>query len=220
MRWDELTHKTERLYRFRQKIMTTLRKIAFHSPWFNQRVVHDHFQQTSRILDEYLAGASLLEVGCGPSKVAAAYQLRSYVGIDASFGMVEAAAKKNEPQHKFLVGDARKLPIRSGSFDVVFANHLYHHVPLADRAEALREAVRVARKVVIIQDTYGFSASLIGSAYKLYYETVDGSYYRMTLPEWQSFFEDCETKVVAHSNPGIKTIAPRVAIWAVAGSRS
>ena len=85
----------------------------------------------------------VLEVGCGNGAYLTALEDRGHrgtvVGLDASAGML-AAVTAAVP---LVVGDVQRLPLRSGSFDVVLAPHMLYHVP--DRRTAAAELRRVLR---------------------------------------------------------------------------
>ena len=51
------------------------------------------------------------------------------------------------------LGDARRLPFRDNSVDVITAAHFIHHFAPEDAAALLREWLRVARRGVIVNDT-------------------------------------------------------------------
>jgi SAM-dependent methyltransferase len=67
----------------------------------------------------------------------------SYVGLDYSLAMVSLAKEKYGPSSRFCVGDATRLPFRSGSFDVAFSGGVLLHV--RDFRRAIAETRRVAR---------------------------------------------------------------------------
>jgi ubiquinone/menaquinone biosynthesis C-methylase UbiE len=83
---------------------------------------------------------SLLDVACGAGIVTARLAAgRSVVGIDRSRGMLTVAAARLHG--RVLLGDAGRLPLRSGRFDAVLMIWLLHLLPRAE--PALAEAVRV-----------------------------------------------------------------------------
>lgn len=90
------------------------------------------------------AGASVLDVGCGPGYVSAACHERDAVsvGIDFSSEMV-AIAKKMFPRIQFREGDAQNLPFSAERFDRVLANFALLH--LSDPERAMAEACRVLK---------------------------------------------------------------------------
>jgi len=52
-----------------------------------------------------------------------------------------------------VVANALQLPFRNGSFDVVTSAHFFHHLTPEQNREMLREALRVARRGVAVNDT-------------------------------------------------------------------
>jgi SAM-dependent methyltransferase len=82
--------------------------------------------QEVRFLTETLAiqpPMKLLDIGCGPGRHAHAFaeQGVDVVGIDISERFVELATERGVPRSRFIRGDARRLPIREGSFDLAIS---------------------------------------------------------------------------------------------------
>lgn len=88
------------------------------------------------------AGTRVLDVGTGTGVAAAVAdeQGAAVVGIDFSEAMI-AQARQILPHVDFRVASAESLPFDDGSFDVVVANGVLHHLGEPDRA--LEEAHRV-----------------------------------------------------------------------------
>lgn len=98
-----------------------------------------------------LTAPSLLEVGCGSGYYSAVFdallpQGVAYSGVDYSPAMI-ALARQRYPDRDFSVGDATALPFPDRSVDIVFNGVSLMHT--LDVEAAIREARRVARKVVI-----------------------------------------------------------------------
>ena len=53
-----------------------------------------------------------------------------------------------------VVGSATRLPFRTGSFDVVLASQMAHHLTDAGATQLLRESWRVARQAVVLSDLH------------------------------------------------------------------
>lgn len=112
------------------------------------------------------AGASVLDVGCGPATdtlplaelVGAAGRV---AGVDQDAAMVaeadrRAAAAGVEDRVEHHVADATALPFADGRFDAVRCERLFMH--LTDPEGALREMIRVARpggRVVVMDTDWG-----------------------------------------------------------------
>ena len=111
------------------------------------------------------SAGSLLDVGTGAGDIALALtdgaarrgrQLR-VVAIDSRPEIVEMA-KLLEPRLRpggpveLVVGDGRSLPFGDRSFDVVHSSLVIHHLDPSDAIAFLREARRVSRQGVVIND--------------------------------------------------------------------
>lgn len=101
------------------------------------------------LLPHLKPGMSILDVGTGPGTITMGLaQLVApgrVVGVDASAEVVaqaQAAAASAGSAVEFRVGDAYSLDFPDGSFDVVYAHQILHH--LARPVDALREFRRVA----------------------------------------------------------------------------
>lgn len=66
------------------------------------------------------------------------------VGLDVSSAMVERAAERN-PGVEYVAYDGTTFPFEPGSFDVVFASCVFHHVPVGERSRLAGEMARVTR---------------------------------------------------------------------------
>jgi arsenite methyltransferase len=94
------------------------------------------------------AGERVLDVGCGTGRLGEFVAGLvgpdgEVVGVDPLPLRIELAARKN-PRFKATVGRAEDLSaFKDGSFDVVYANSVFHWV--ADKPKALREALRVLK---------------------------------------------------------------------------
>jgi SAM-dependent methyltransferase len=109
------------------------------------------FQRRVRVLATAVAarlpqGASVLDVGCGAGTIARAIlDMRPDVtleGID-----IKVRAHTAVPVKEF---DGRTIPHADRSFDAVTIVDVLHHTP--DPVILLKEAARVARRVVILKD--------------------------------------------------------------------
>lgn len=102
------------------------------------------------LLDTNLTGGRVvLDLGAGEcclsEALAFACGAREVWATDAVPKQIWAAAERyaGSPKLKFVVADGRSLPFRDGSFDIVVANLLLHHIEPVEAV--LKEVVRVLR---------------------------------------------------------------------------
>lgn len=103
----------------------------------------------SRVAEERLDGTaalSVLDVGCGVGLIDGMLPARfgRPVGVDVALGVL-AQAKRNVPAARFVGYDGALLPFREGTFDLVFAVCVLHHVPPDDWSRFVSELARVTR---------------------------------------------------------------------------
>jgi SAM-dependent methyltransferase len=93
------------------------------------------------------AGARIVDLGCGygryEERLAAWPSPVEAIGVDLSEGMVREARARIEGRAHWLVADAQRVPIATGSCDAAIAAHMLYHVP--DIAAAVTEARRILR---------------------------------------------------------------------------
>jgi SAM-dependent methyltransferase len=113
----------------------------------------------SHLLPLLEPGMSLLDVGCGEGWItrdlARLVSPGRVIGIDASADVIERARSGGDvPDNlSFEAADLFNLDYADGSFDVVHAHQLLHH--LSDPAGALRALARVTRPGGLISDREG-----------------------------------------------------------------
>jgi len=93
---------------------------------------------------------SILDVGTGTSDLLGSSKARFRVGLD--FKIDHLLYIRDHAIHR-VVGDARRLPFRDGSFDAVTSAHFFHHFSPDENASILAEALRVSHRVVMVNDT-------------------------------------------------------------------
>jgi ubiquinone/menaquinone biosynthesis C-methylase UbiE len=103
------------------------------------------------LLPHLPAGASLLDVGCGPGTLTADLAARvapgRVLGVDMVAEVIDQArahmAERDRTNVDVVAGDFRDLDIRDGGFDVVHAHQVLQH--LREPVGALRDMARLTR---------------------------------------------------------------------------
>ena len=99
---------------------------------------------------------AVLDVGGGIGDMAMRFARHGWrtLLLDVHPQVVEAAraATADEPRVQVGAGDARALPFADGTFDVVHASLLLHHLDPTDAVQALREMARVTRHGIVVND--------------------------------------------------------------------
>jgi glycosyltransferase involved in cell wall biosynthesis len=125
-----------------------------------ERIVHDEQRESAqtsarRQLADILVGLgdSLLDVGCGPGALWTRLETHrrrfTWAGVDVTQEMLEVARRRSARVPVYCA-DAGALPFREGGFDLVLLRHVLEHLPTWLMEQALEEAVRVARRAVVL----------------------------------------------------------------------
>lgn len=91
--------------------------------------------------------SSLLEIGIGSGKNVSLLASPVCVGVDTSLDMLEFTRDRFRDV-RLVVGDAMRLPMKDGAFDVTVLCYVLRG--LASPADAVSEALRVSSRVVIV----------------------------------------------------------------------
>jgi len=104
------------------------RKLRLVSPWLSER-------------------DQLLEIGSGPGSVLAEFR-RAGFAIDA----LDVSDSSYTTSLRPILYDGERMPFDTGAYETALLLTVLHHI--AEPEAILREAARVARRVIIIEDVY------------------------------------------------------------------
>jgi SAM-dependent methyltransferase len=124
------------------------RSISFtgrSASFFAKRKV-DLLERLLRAYGRDFARATVLDVGCGTGTTDRHLvdHVEALHGVDPSEKMV-AMARRNVPLATFESYDGKTIPYADGSFDLVIAICVMHHVPVDEQLALVRELRRVTR---------------------------------------------------------------------------
>ncbi|MEX0907532.1 MAG: methyltransferase domain-containing protein [Gemmatimonadota bacterium] len=117
-----------------------------------------------RILDVGTGSADIpLAIARRPRAAQSAVQITA---TDVHPQMREVAARRTAGTGIAIgAADARALPYRSGSFDVVLLSLTLHHFERPDQIATLREAARVAKHAVLVNELERCAANYLGARF-------------------------------------------------------
>ncbi len=133
-------------------------------------------------------GKRVLDIGCGDGTYTIELfdrgQPARICGVDPAQKAIEVARQKAAGRNiEFAVEDACKLPYEADRFDIAHLRGVLHHMERP--AEAIREALRVAPRVVIIEPNgYNPILKLLERGSRYHREHEEKSYAPRQLDRW------------------------------------
>lgn len=93
---------------------------------------------------ERMNGKRVLEIGCSDGEMSEKYaqHCASIVGADISDSGIRKAQLRNIANAEFEVCDAHAMPFEDGSFDIVIANGVLHHLELKTALSEIRRVLK------------------------------------------------------------------------------
>jgi len=134
------------------------------------------------------SGLKVIDVGCGDGTYTIELwdlaRPRSVVGIDPAPSAIEAAdARKGDRPIVFQVGSAYHLDAADDDFDVAVLRGVLHHLDYP--GSAIREALRVARRIVVVEPNgYNPVLKVIERTMRYHIEHGEKSYAPRRLRRW------------------------------------
>ena len=185
---------------------STVGGVNVYTHGHHESVLRSHLWRTAEnsaphLLPHLRAGQTLLDVGCGPGTITAdfAQTVGRVTALDSSQAVLDQArqtiAHKGLDTVDFVAGDAHALTFADGTFDVVHAHQVLHHV--SDPVRVLREMRRVCRPGGLV------AARETDYAAMAWYPLVP------ELDEWLALYQK-----VARHNGGEPDAGRRVLSWA------
>jgi len=138
-------------------------------------------------------GSKILDLGCGSGIAAREFQdffKAKVIGIDIRDNRLVPIP--------FQIFDGKNLPFENDSFDIVLINYVLHHCE--DPETLLREAKRVAKRIIIFEDLpEGFLAKLRCQIHQITFFGGKRTFNFKKREEWKKIFEKLGLKIIAQN---------------------
>lgn len=110
-------------------------------------------EEGSRVAPHLVPGQTMLDLGAGTGFMAR--WLRRKTGVRPTLADVVSYANRDRSMPFIQQADPFRVPVADGSYDVVLLMFVFHHIePFEDQERLLNEAVRIAkRRVIVVEDT-------------------------------------------------------------------
>jgi SAM-dependent methyltransferase len=135
----------------RQEVARTLRDLEMFNRWFGG------VRTTTKLVSQAVGQASqksisVLEVAAGTGFVPQAVKQRLSPQLKLDITLLDRAHTHLNGSGRAVAGDACSLPFADGSFDLVCCNLFVHHLTPDEVQRFGREALRVCRVALVIND--------------------------------------------------------------------
>jgi SAM-dependent methyltransferase len=148
-------------------------------------------------------GAGIIDVGCGSGSTLAIFRGLGYansLGLDAAEGSLAAAARIYgfERDKDVFLSDAKRMPFKDGSFDLVFTQGLLeHYCEKAEAQDIVRELCRISsRYVLLLQPDH---RSPFGVVKRIYEKLGGGAWekeYFYSREDYRSMLKGCGYPII------------------------
>ncbi|HGE70321.1 TPA: class I SAM-dependent methyltransferase [Candidatus Poribacteria bacterium] len=188
LRLDKFTHNHPIFYHAKHALFGYLKEIVYQITGNRDKVkkIKERiFKQQKAIYSEYLSNRKILDIGCGRgdflSKICREYNSTG-IGIDISWGMLNFA-KSNNPG-VYIMSDSGNIPFKDKSFDAVVLKGVLHHLPTEIRLKTLKEAERLSKESILIEEPCCFENRILKLISRLYWKIEDHGYYYGSEKDW------------------------------------
>jgi ubiquinone/menaquinone biosynthesis C-methylase UbiE len=190
------------------------KSLFFYGPIYH-RLFDPQLAEARRVAVDLIAeGSSVFDIGCGTGLLGvslAAQKKCRVVGLDLSLRMLAYARRSNpRPEVTFVHGDATDLSgYADRSFDFATLLMLVHELPASQQALVLRGALRVARRVIIIDAAVPLPRNAGGIGIRI----VERTFGRDHNPNFRAFLRTGGLSGLLEGSAGPVTLDHRGVFW-------
>jgi len=126
-------------------------------------VIKDYANKNNKNLKEFIC----LDIGCSAGLITSfiSKNFKKTIGIDTDFNAIKSAKKLSNKKLNFINASALEIPFKDNFFDLVICNHIYEHVP--DAQKMFNEIYRVLKNNGICYLSAGNKYNIMEGHYKL-----------------------------------------------------
>lgn len=152
----------------------------------------------SKLVVKYFKGwiksnQKILDIGCGIGITTKAIKENFKVSVTGCD--VKNYLMFNIPFYK--IAENGKLPFKNKSFDLAMLNDVLHHVDKDYQIHIIKEALRVAREVLIFEAEPTITAKIFDTMLnKLHYSSLDTPLTFRSESDWQELFSSMKFKYI------------------------
>jgi SAM-dependent methyltransferase len=190
MSFDKIVHSKPEFYTKKLDLISAIKRGIYRALFLEKHIAGQRREidrQNHAMIERYLTGKKVLEVGCGRGSFLASLG-RQYGclchGVDISPEMI-AFAREHNPGPAYSVINSAHLPFADDEFDFVIFTYVLHHVD--DLPATIAEAKRVGRHV-ILYESCAFAHQPLKGLSRFYWKAVDGGHWYNSLEDWKRLF--------------------------------
>ncbi len=144
-------------------------------------VIKDYANKNNKKINSF----NCLDIGCSTGLITSflSKNFKKTIGIDTDFNAIKSAKKLSKKNLNFIKASALEIPFKNDSFDLVICNHIYEHVP--DAQKMFDEIYNLLKKDGFCYLSAGNKHNIIEGHYKLPFlswlpQSLANLYLRMT----------------------------------------
>lgn len=195
IRLDKFVHRSPRFYKQKINLIYKIKCFIYESLGINKKydeIAENHSNKQDKIYRTFFSNNKILDIACGRGDFMD-YMKTKYscncIGLDISKNMILFASKKFS-NHEYLIGNSNNIPFADNSIDVVVLNNLIHHLPIEMQKKTIRESIRIAKRIVMINDTVNWENWFKRCLANVFWKLIDGGYIYRTEKQWNELLEN------------------------------